>query len=58
MLLLISFELCFATIILEFNRVDVFSSIIFSTVLSSFGSQSRWSRPMVVTILASFSLKY
>jgi len=29
MVLLISLELCFATIILEFNKVDVFSYIIF-----------------------------
>ena len=40
-LLLISFELCFATIILDSDKVDVFSNMIFSTVFSFFGNQSR-----------------
>ena len=37
----ISLLLCFATIIFEFKRLDVFSKIIFSTVCSFSGSQSK-----------------
>ena len=38
---LILLALCFATIIFEFKRLDVFSKIIFSTVCSFSGSQSK-----------------
>ena len=50
----IFFDDCLATIIFEFNKLEVFSKTIFSIVLSSLGSQSKWSNPQEVIIFAKF----
>ena len=50
-------EVCFEIIIFEFNNDDVFSYIILSIVWAFFGSQSRWSSPIGVIILARFFFK-
>ena len=52
----ISFELCFETTILEFIKEEVFSNIIWSIVCLFFGSQSKWSKPIAVIMLAKFDL--
>ena len=49
---MISLVLCFATIIFDFKRLEVFSKMIFSIFCSFSGNQSKWSRPIEVTTLA------